>query len=182
MAELHDLTAVEQARAVRRRTVSPVELVEHHLARIEAIDGTLGAFVTVTADAALDAARAAEKLVTDTASSRELPPLLGVPTAIKDLNMTAGVRTTFGSTLYGDFVPPVDDDEILMDFTGTDLQVAAGVGRDPEFAQLAARFEQNLRAFLDLVEAATHYPCMKKAWVEFLGEPGGDQVGRVQAA
>jgi len=49
-------------------------------------------------------------------------------------------------------------------------------------AQLGARFDQNLRAFLDLVEAATHYPCMKKAWVEFLGEPGGDQVGRVQAA
>lgn len=47
--------------------------------------------------------------------------------------------------------------------------------------QLAARFEQNLRAFLDLVEAATHYPCMKKAWVEFLGEPGND-VGRVEAA
>jgi len=47
--------------------------------------------------------------------------------------------------------------------------------------QLAARFEENLRAFLDLVEAATHYPCMKKAWVEFLGEPG-DGVGRVQAA
>jgi len=47
--------------------------------------------------------------------------------------------------------------------------------------QLAARFGENLRAFLDLVEAATHYPCMKKAWVEFLGEPG-DHVGRVQAA
>ena len=45
-------------------------------------------------------------------------------------------------------------------------------------AKLAARFEQNLRAFLDLVEAAKNYPCMKKAWVEFLGEPG-DPVGRV---
>ena len=46
---------------------------------------------------------------------------------------------------------------------------------------LAERFEQNLRAFLDLVEAATHYPCIKKAWVEFLGEPGAT-VGRVEAA
>ena len=45
---------------------------------------------------------------------------------------------------------------------------------------LASRFEENLRAFTDLVEAATHYPCMRKAWVEFLGEPG--QVGRVEAA
>ena len=46
---------------------------------------------------------------------------------------------------------------------------------------LAERFEQNLRAFLDLVEAAKHYPCIKKAWVEFLGERG-DTVGRVDAA
>jgi NAD(P)H-dependent FMN reductase len=48
-------------------------------------------------------------------------------------------------------------------------------------AKLAERFEQNLVAFLDLVEAAKHYPCMKKAWVEFLGEPG-DGPGRVDAA
>ena len=47
--------------------------------------------------------------------------------------------------------------------------------------KLGARFEQNLAAFLDLVEAAKHYPCMKKAWVEFLGEPG-DGPGRVDAA
>ena len=46
---------------------------------------------------------------------------------------------------------------------------------------LAERFEQSLRAFVDLVEAATHYPCMKKAWIEFLGEPG-ETVGRVDAA
>ena len=47
---------------------------------------------------------------------------------------------------------------------------------------LAERFEQNLHAFMDLVEAAKHYPCIKKAWVEFLGEPGGEKVGRVEAA
>lgn len=48
-------------------------------------------------------------------------------------------------------------------------------------APLAQRFEENLRAFLDLVEAAKHYPCIKKAWVEFLGEPDAT-VGRVEAA
>ena len=46
-------------------------------------------------------------------------------------------------------------------------------------AQLGARFEQNMQAFLDLVEAAKNYPCMKKAWVEFLGEPGA--VGHIDA-
>jgi NAD(P)H-dependent FMN reductase len=53
-----------------------------------------------------------------------------------------------------------------------------GTLADPK---LGSRFEQNLQAFLDLVEAAKHYPCMKKAWVEFLGEPG-DGTGRVDAA
>jgi len=131
VAELHELTAVEQAQAVRDRTVSPVELVEHHLRRIEAIDGTLGAFVTVTPDAALDAARAAEKLVSQAAGADELPPLLGVPTAIKDLNLTAGVRTTFGSALYADFVPPVDDDVVrLLRDAGT---ISLGKTATPEF-------------------------------------------------
>lgn len=46
---------------------------------------------------------------------------------------------------------------------------------------LAERFDQNLHAFVDLVEAAKHYPCIKKAWIEFLGEPG-ETVGRVDAA
>jgi len=58
---------------------------------------------------------------------------------------------------------------------------AFGDGGGIADGQLAARFEENLRAFLDLVEAATHYPCIKKAWVEFLGEPGAT-VGRVEAA
>ncbi len=130
MAELHELTALEQAQAVRERRVSPVELVEHHLARIEALDGRLGAFVTVTADAALDAARTAEKLVagTDRAS---LPPLLGVPTAIKDLNMTAGVRTTFGSVVFDRFVAPMDDDVVrLLRDAGT---ISLGKTATPEF-------------------------------------------------
>jgi NAD(P)H-dependent FMN reductase len=47
---------------------------------------------------------------------------------------------------------------------------------------LAARFDQNLQAFLELAEAAKHYPCMKKAWIEFLGEPPGAGADRVDAA
>ena len=62
-------------------------------------------------------------------------------------------------------------------------QAHTAFGENGELANglLAKRFEENLRAFLDLVEAAKHYPCIKKAWVEFLGEPG-DTVGRVEAA
>jgi len=104
--QLHDLTALEQAAAVRAREVSPSELVDHHLARIEALDARVGAFVTVTPDRARAAATRAEALVL---VGGELPPLLGVPTGIKDLNLTAGVRTTFGSAVMADHVPDVDD-------------------------------------------------------------------------
>jgi amidase len=97
MAELHDLTALEQGAAVRRGEVSPVDLVEHYLARVDDV----GAFVTRVPELALERARALPR----TGDS----PLHGVPTAIKDLNTTAGVRTTFGSAAYDDFVPEVSD-------------------------------------------------------------------------
>jgi amidase len=106
MTQLHDMSALEQAAAVRRREVSPVELVDHYLARVDSLSERLGAFVTVTDDAAREQAKQAEQAVT---SGAELPRLHGVPTAIKDLSLTAGVRTTFGSSLFADFVPPVDD-------------------------------------------------------------------------
>jgi amidase len=131
VAELHELTAVQQAQAVRDGQASPVELVEHYLARIESLDERIGAFVTVTADSALDAARAAEKLVAGTAVKSDLPPLLGVPTAIKDLSMTAGVRTTFGSAVFDRFVPPMDDDSVrLLREAGT---ISLGKTATPEF-------------------------------------------------
>lgn len=101
MAELHDLTALEQGDAVRRGEVSPVELVEHYLARTDDV----GAFVTTVPERALDVAKALPR----TGES----PLHGVPTAIKDLNPTAGVRTTFGSAAYDDFVPEVSDNVTL---------------------------------------------------------------------
>jgi len=129
--ELHELSAVEQAQAVRGRTVSPVELVEHHLARIQALDGQLNAFVTVTADQALDQAKQAERQVMAAREPSVLPPLLGVPTAIKDLNLTAGVRTTFGSKLFADFISPLDDDAVrLLRDAGT---ISLGKTATPEF-------------------------------------------------
>jgi amidase len=128
VTQLHDLTAFEQAAAVRAREVSPVELVEHALRRVEALDAGLGAFLTVTPERALAAARRAERRVRD---GGDLPPLLGVPTAVKDLNNTAGVRTTFGSTVLADNVPAVDDAVVtrLAD-AGT---ISIGKTNTPEF-------------------------------------------------
>ncbi len=107
MAEPHDLTALEQAAALARGELSSLELVDHHLHRVDALGDTVGAFVTVTAELAREAARVADATPADRRG-----PLHGVPTAIKDLTLTAGVRTTFGSTAFADFVPPVDADVV----------------------------------------------------------------------
>jgi amidase len=114
MPDLHDLTALEQGAAIRRGDVRSRDLVEHYLARIEAYANQVGAFVTVTASAARAQARALD----DAGPSGS--PLHGVPTAIKDLTLTAGVRTTFGSAAFADFVPTVDSDVVrLMRTAGT---------------------------------------------------------------
>jgi amidase len=104
MAELHDLTALAQAAAVRAGELSSTELVAHYLDRIEAQSEALGAFVTVTAELARAAA-------TRPLSEGELA---GVPTAIKDLTMTAGTRTTFGSAAFADYVPSLDSDVVVL--------------------------------------------------------------------
>jgi amidase len=128
VTRLHDLTALEQAAAVRSREVSPTELVAHALRRVEALDAGLGAFLTVTPERALAAARRAERRLR---RGGELPPLLGVPTAVKDLNNTAGVRTTFGSTVLADNVPTVDDAVVTrLAEAGT---ISIGKSSTPEF-------------------------------------------------
>ncbi|MEE4545646.1 amidase [Streptomyces sp. V4-01] len=132
MGELHDLTAVEQAAAVRDGSLSPVELTDHYLARIERHGATLGAFMTVTAEIARK--QAAEAEAQAVAARREggaLPPLHGVPVPVKDLNMVAGVRCTFGSAAFSDFVPDVDDHVVtLLRAAGT---ILLGKTNTPEF-------------------------------------------------
>ena len=102
---LHDLTALEQGDAVRRGEVSPLELVEHYAGRADAV----GAFITPTHEQARDHARR----LTEAGRPADAGPLWGVPTGIKDLHPTAGVRTTFGSAAYDDFVPDASDDLVL---------------------------------------------------------------------
>jgi len=92
-------------RMIATKQVSPIEVVRAHLDRIAALDGTLRAFITVCADAALEAARAAES---ELMAGRPVGPLHGVPWAPKDLYSTKGVRTTGGSKILADSVPAAD--------------------------------------------------------------------------
>ncbi len=92
---------------IRRRELSPVEVVRAYLDRVEALDTKLRAFITVTADQAIAAARVAEKEVM-TPRSKSLGAMHGVPIALKDLIYTRGTRTTAGSPILADFVPDAD--------------------------------------------------------------------------
>jgi aspartyl-tRNA(Asn)/glutamyl-tRNA(Gln) amidotransferase subunit A len=88
----------------RKRELSPVEVTRVLLARIEKLDPTLHAFVTLTADRALADARAAEELL----RRGDDRPLLGIPVAHKDIYCTRGIRTTGGSALLADWIPEVE--------------------------------------------------------------------------
>jgi amidase len=99
--ELAFLPALEQAELVRRREVSPVELIELYLERIDRLDPALNSYVTVASEQALDDARAAE-------SRGDGRPFNGVPLSVKDLTETAGIRTTFSSRAFADYVPERD--------------------------------------------------------------------------
>ncbi|ACL67386.1 Amidase [Anaeromyxobacter dehalogenans 2CP-1] len=93
------------SRRIQARELSPVELAEAYLARIDALGPALGCFVTVTRDRALADARAAEA---DLVAGRWRGPLHGVPYGLKDLVDTAGIRTTFGARPYADRAPERD--------------------------------------------------------------------------
>ena len=103
--ELCWMTATDLARAVAKKKVSPVEVIDAVLERIEKLS-TLNAYVTLDAAGARKAAKAAERVLT--ARSAKLGPLHGVPFSVKDLVVTKGIRTTFGTPLYRDNVPTED--------------------------------------------------------------------------
>jgi aspartyl-tRNA(Asn)/glutamyl-tRNA(Gln) amidotransferase subunit A len=99
------LSATETAEVIKSKQVSPVEVVQAYLARIDRLDTQLHAYITVLRDQALTAARRAEQEVM---RGGELGPLFGVPVAVKDQFWTKGILTTNGSRVYRDFVPNED--------------------------------------------------------------------------
>src|SRR6266478_8198711 len=102
--EIAYATIAELGARYRKRDLSPVEVTQALLARIEKLDPILHAFVTLTADSALAEARAAEEAL----RRGDARPLLGIPVAHKDIYLTRGVRTTGGSALLADWIPDED--------------------------------------------------------------------------
>src|SRR5690606_19368770 len=105
MSELHSLTIAQASRLIQSKSLSPVEYVEALIARIDALDGQLAAFVTRTDDLALEQARAAEREIARTGPRG---PLHGIPFALKDIFETAGILTSGHSKVAREHVP-VDD-------------------------------------------------------------------------
>jgi len=104
--ELCWMSAAALAAAIKRKKLSPVEVTRAVLDRIERVNPRLNAYVTITDDQAIRDARAAERAVGKRGA--RLGPLHGVPFSTKDLVITKGVRTTFGTRFYADHVPTED--------------------------------------------------------------------------
>jgi amidase len=127
MTQLHELDATDQAAALRAKEVSSVELVQHHLGRIDAHSAALGAFITVTAEQALERAAIADAKLAE----GEAPAFTGVPIAIKDLTFTRDTPTSMGSVAMRDFVPPVN--AYVVDLIEKAGFVSLGKTNTPEF-------------------------------------------------
>ena len=97
--------ATDLVEAIRTRRLSPVEVLDDVLARAERLQDSVHAFVTLDAERARAAAQAAEAAVM---RGDALGPLHGLPVSVKDLEPTAGLRTTYGSKFFEDFVPDFD--------------------------------------------------------------------------
>ena len=133
------LSGAELRRLYEHRELSPVEVAEAALRRIEVLDPNLNAFVTVTPERALAEARTAEAAF---AGTDKPPPLAGIPGSLKDLTATHGIRTTRGSLLTADWIPDFDAPlaERLRD-------AGMGAARQDEYAggRLEGRFGQPRR-------------------------------------
>ncbi|WP_243063610.1 amidase [Humibacter sp. RRB41] len=123
--DIHDLTALDQWTLLQRGDLTPIQLADHYLGRIESLNPKIGAFVTVTPDAARERAAYVEASVPRTAQ------LWGLPIGDKDLWRRAGVPAGFGSRLLTGYVPD-ESDEIVLDLDAAGA-VSLGKTGAPEF-------------------------------------------------
>jgi len=136
-ADLCFLPATGMISAVKKKKLSPVEIVDAFLARIEKINPQVNAYCTVVPEMAREAARKAEAAVM---RKGKLGPLHGVPVSIKDLTPTAGIRTTWGSKIFENFVP--EEDALVVQRLKSAGAIVMGKTNTPEFGAGANTYNQ----------------------------------------
>ncbi len=128
MSELTSLSLQELTRLLSARKISSVEITQAFLDHIQSLEGHLHAFITLAPDAALEQARHADEK-RSAGGAEELPPLLGLPIAVKDVLSVEGIRCTCGSKILEDYIPPytatsvrrlVDAGVVILGKTNTD--------------------------------------------------------------
>src|SRR3954451_7403262 len=122
------LTATELAARIRAKELSAREVMDAHLAQIERVNPQVNAIVTLLPERALEGARAADEAL---ARGEAVGPLHGLPVAHKDLELTKGIRTTFGSPLYRDHVP--DRSSLIVERLQGAGAITIGKTNTPEF-------------------------------------------------
>lgn len=132
------------ARLIRARRLSARETVEAHLKRIEQVNPGVNAIVTLVAERALWMAAKADEAQ---ANGRPLGPLHGLPTAHKDLQLTRGIRTTFGSPIFKDFVP--EEDSLLVERVRESGAILLGKTNTPEFGAGSQTYNEVFGATLN---------------------------------
>lgn len=143
-------TAVELTGLIRRREVSCAEVMSAHLQQVALVNPKVSAICTLAAGQAIDAARAMDKSptgnrksLTQTLSRGERarkPALTGLPLGVKDLHLTAGIRTTFGSRIYRDFVP--GEDALIVQRYKAGGAIVIGKTNTPEFGAGSHTFNE----------------------------------------
>jgi amidase len=122
------LSAVDLARLIRAKELSARDVVSAHLAQIDRVNPGVNAIVTLVADQAMERARLADE---ELAHGRDVGPLHGLPIAHKDLQPTKGIRTTFGSPIFRDFVPA--EDSLVVERLRRAGAIVVGKTNTPEF-------------------------------------------------
>ena len=126
--EICYLAAREIREKISKRELSATEVMEAHLNQIQRVNPTVNAIITLHPDQAMDSAQAADAAI---ARGDDLGPLHGLPTAVKDLIPTKGIRTTFGSPIFKDNVP--DQDAIIVERVKKAGAIVIGKTNTPEF-------------------------------------------------
>ena len=135
--EICFLTAVELTRRIHAKDLSVREVMEAHLAQIERINPQVNAIVTLLPEQAMDQAAVADEAL---AHGEEVGPLHGLPVAHKDLHLTKGIRTTFGSPIFSDFVP--EQDAIIVERLKEAGAITIGKTNTPEFGLGSQTFNE----------------------------------------